>query len=55
MATVSDRVIARKLIGSCVTVLYLKVFRSSVKVKISFTSEHNIAVQIKALVVNRVC
>ena len=42
--TVSDRVIERKLIGSCVTVLYLKVIKSSVKVKISCTSEHNIAV-----------
>ena len=55
MATVSYRVIARKLIGSCVTVLYLKVFRSSVKVKISFTSEYNVAVQTKAFVVTRVC
>ena len=45
--TVSDRVIGRTLIGSCVTVLYLKVFISSVK--ISCTSEHNIAVRTKSL------
>ena len=49
VGTLSDRVIARKLIGSCVTVLYLKVFSSSVKVKISCTSEHNIAVWTKSL------